>query len=113
MTNCSPKRAALVAWAEEHEVTLVFFDGFDDAIVGVTYRHGMEPVVLYDRARCIGILTERDGMDPDEAEDFFGVNTEGTWVGAETPAFLIRVPEEEEEATHHGEGLEGGAPHAP
>ena len=46
-------------------------DGFDQAIIGVGYRPGSDPIVIYDRHKCISILMERDGMSPDEADEFF------------------------------------------
>jgi hypothetical protein len=34
------------------------------------------------------VLVERDGMERDEAEEFFDVNIEGAYVGPETPMFI-------------------------
>jgi len=62
-------------------------DGFDDAIIGTVERFGMNPIVLYDKVRCIDILMERDGMTEEEAIDFFYYNVLGSWVGDYTPAF--------------------------
>lgn len=55
-------------------------DGFEDALVGVAERFGMEPVALYDRAKCIDILVRRDGMTPEDAEEHFGYNVIGTGI---------------------------------
>jgi hypothetical protein len=83
-------RAEINAIAKEREFTVLFADGFDDAIVGLVMRFGFEsPIVLYDRKKCIEILTVRDGMDEEGAEEFFQFNVEGAWVGAETPCFLV------------------------
>lgn len=62
-------------------------DGFEDAIVGYIERFNSGPLILHNRERCIEILMERDGMSRTEAEDFFGYNTMGAWVGDGTPAF--------------------------
>jgi hypothetical protein len=59
---------------------------FDEAILGVAERFGMEPVVCYDRTRCIDILA-RD-MDREDAEEFFEFNTIGAWMGDLTPVFV-------------------------
>jgi hypothetical protein len=67
-------------------------DGFDEAIVGVAERCGMPPVVVYDARRCIEILVARDGMSPEEADEFFRFNTLGAYVGPHTPLFLWRRP---------------------
>jgi hypothetical protein len=48
---------------------LLFADGFDDAIIGVAERIGMEPVVAYDTNKIIEILS-RD-MTEDEAVEYF------------------------------------------
>lgn len=83
-------RAEIDAYAKEMEFTVLFADGFDDAIVGLVTRFGMEtPVVLYDRKKMIEILTKRDGMTEDGADEYITFNVEGAWMGAETPAFLL------------------------
>jgi hypothetical protein len=76
-------------WLSEAHPEVILFDGFDDAILGVVDRFGQEPVVLYDRARCIEVLQERDGMEYDEAEEFFEFNVAGCYAGETTPAFAI------------------------
>lgn len=72
---------------------LLFADGFDDAIIGVATRCGQPTVVVYDRAKCIDILTKQ-GLTLKEtledAEEYFAFNTEGAWMGPRTPAFLVR-----------------------
>jgi hypothetical protein len=57
-----------------------------DAVIGMVERFGMQPVVLLDREKCIEILMQ-DGMDRDDAEEFFSVNTIGSWMGEGTPCF--------------------------
>lgn len=59
---------------------------FDEAILGVAERFGMDPVVCYDRTRVIDILA-RD-MPREEAEEYFEFNTIGAWMGDATPIFL-------------------------
>jgi len=68
---------------------LLFADGFDEAILGVGTRCGKPTIVIYDRAKCIEILVAQ-GMDFDEAEEFFSFNTEGSWVGDRTPIYLSK-----------------------
>ena len=86
----------VLAVMEENDV--LFFDGLDDAIVGLGMQQYKGPVVVYDRTKCIEILTNRDGMTPEEAEEFFSFNTEGAWVGEKTP-FIIQTVEELEDMT--------------
>lgn len=72
--------------AEPLELTVA--RGFDDAIIGVGYRCGQPPVVVYAVERVIEILMTRDGMSNDEAIEFFEFNIEGAWMGNTTPLFM-------------------------
>lgn len=65
---------------------LLFADGFDDAILGVAERIGMEPVVAYSTPKIIEILA-RD-MTEDEAVEYFEFNILGAYVGERTPVFI-------------------------
>lgn len=76
----------------DFEEELVFADGFDDAILGLTYQNGRS-LVLYDRDRCIRILVDRDDMSFEEAAEFFDCNVQGSYVGPKTPLF-VTVPED-------------------
>ena len=67
-------------------------DGFEDAFIGIVSGVQQEPVACYDRARCIAILSARDGMTEEDAEEFFAFNVEGAWVGDRTPVFLTVFP---------------------
>jgi len=82
-------RQWLDAYADEHELRLLTANGFDEAILGIVYRKGMEPITLYDRGKCIRILMTRDGMDREGAEEFFSFNVDDSWVGEATPAYAI------------------------
>jgi len=62
-------------------------DGFEDALVGFGYQFNY-PVAVYNRDKCIDILMNRDGMDDEEAIEFFDFNVAGAWVGESTPIFL-------------------------
>jgi hypothetical protein len=86
-----PQRQWLDAYADEHELRLLTADGFDEAILGVVYRKGMETVTLYDRGKCIRILMTRDGMSEEEADEFFAFNVEDAWVGEATPAWAMLI----------------------
>lgn len=67
----------------------LFSDGFDDAIIGVARGFGEAPVVAYDRAKCIEILMQ--DMPHEEAEEYFGFNVIGAYVGESTPIYIERV----------------------
>lgn len=69
---------------EDESVLLA--DGFENAFIGIGQQFG-KPISVYDRGKCIRILEEQ-GMSPEEAEEYFSFNTEGAWVGEQTPIFL-------------------------
>jgi hypothetical protein len=65
---------------------LLFADGFDDAIIGIAERIGMEPVVAYDINKIIEILA-RD-MPKEDAVEYFEFNILGAYMGERTPVFI-------------------------
>lgn len=69
------------------EGEMMFMDGYDDCIVGVVERYGMEPIVCYDKQKVFDKLVE-GGMSEEDAEEWFYVNQIGAWVGPQTPCFL-------------------------
>lgn len=76
------------------ETQTLLADGFEDAFVGMAQQFN-KYFAIYDRAKCIQILIERDGMTHEDAEEFFEFNTQGAWVGETTPAFLTQMKLEE------------------
>jgi hypothetical protein len=82
--------------AEQFGDELLFLDPretFDQCLVGVVSRCGMDPVAVYDEAKVINALVD-SGMTPDEAIEHYEFNIAGSYVGEMTPMFLC-VPEEE------------------
>jgi len=76
----------------------LIMDGFDDCILGILERFSIDkPIVVYDREKVIAKLIDKDGMTHEEALEFYYFNQVGAWVGETTPAFLIKLPEEESE----------------
>lgn len=71
--------------AEEYP-DLMRMDGFDDAILGVVERIGLQ-TVCYDLKKVIAILMKQ-GMDEQDAWDWYQFNMLGAWVGEATPVFL-------------------------
>ena len=59
----------------------------DAALVGLVTASRSAQVTCYDRDQVIDILM-RDGMDRDEAEEFFSFNIEGAYMGEATPVYL-------------------------
>lgn len=69
---------------------MVFADGYEKALLGVVWREEIA-IAVYDRQGVIAILCQRDGMTQEDAEEFFDYNIQGSWLGAATPIYLIRV----------------------
>ena len=65
-------------------------DGFDEAVIGIAHRIGLE-VICYDLHKVIEILMTRDGMDEEEAWEYYQFNIAGSWVGESTPVFIERM----------------------
>jgi len=78
------------------DADLLKMDGFDDCIVGICERFGMDSVLAYDREKVLATLVSRDGMTEEEAEEFFEYNQIGAWMGDKTPVFvtLFKQPKE-------------------
>lgn len=69
-------------------------DGFEDAYLGFAAQACHPPLAVYDYAKCVDILVERDNMSHEEAIEFIEFNVVCAYVGAGTPIFLYRaVPE--------------------
>lgn len=68
---------------------LLAMDGYDDCVVGVMERFGMEPILLYDKAKVIDKLIAERCDDKQSALDYYEFNQLGAWHGDKTPGFLI------------------------
>jgi len=68
---------------------LLFVDPayFDEAILGVASRINTT-AVCYSEAKIIEILMREDGMEPDEAWEYYMFNIRGSWLGEYTPVYL-------------------------
>jgi hypothetical protein len=69
----------IVEYFQDEEILKA--DGFDDAVIGIdtgTMR------LIYSVTRCVEILIV-DGMDMNEAIEYFDFNVRGSYVGEKTP----------------------------
>ena len=73
---------------ESYDSEMLIADCFDDAIIGVSERFGRSPIDAYDKDKCIQVLMDRDGMDYEDAIEFFNFNVTGAWGGEGTPEFI-------------------------
>lgn len=69
-------------------------DGFDEAIIGITFGYG-DQVVVYDWDLCIEIL--RRDMSHEDALEHMSYNVTGAYVGERTPQFVRFMDSIEEE----------------
>jgi hypothetical protein len=65
----------------------MFADDFDLAIVGVGRTFGGLLCAVYDVDKIIEILM-KDGMDCEDALEYFDYNVAGAYVGEQTPIFM-------------------------
>ena len=84
-------------WVADYNEEALLADGFDSAVLGMCERFGNDPVVAYDREKCVEILMDEfaQNIDEDEDEDlytmaveYFDYNVAGAYVGENTPVFL-------------------------
>lgn len=73
----------IMEWFPEQEIVLA--DGFDKAIIGVSNN---DMRVIYSKSLCIDILMSQ-GMDEDEALEYFEYNVSGAYVGERTPIWCL------------------------
>lgn len=78
-------RSTIEEFCNEADESAIFFEGFDDAIVGSGYKfHSFS--VVYSKRKIIEILCK--DMDYDEALEYFDFNISGGYLGENTP-FII------------------------
>ena len=68
------------------DVGLLFADGFDEAIVGVSLGHTYR--VVYDARLMVAKLIREDGMDYANAWEYLDFNTFQAYVGERTPIYV-------------------------
>lgn len=64
---------------------MLIADGLGEALIGITTKG----LAVYDSYKVIAILMARDGMDEEEAIEFFEYNIDGSYVGEQTPIFIF------------------------
>ena len=102
-------RKAIDEFCEDNypdEEILVFGDKsgscYDKGFVGIGRRINQVPVAVYDREICINALAEEFAEDTDiyeddedadpytDAAEYWDFNTEGSWVGEQTPIIIAK-----------------------
>ena len=72
------------AMGEDEKILLA--DGLENAFMGIG-RQFTHPVAIYSYRKTIKILMKQ-GMDREEAIEYFDYNIAGAFVGDQTPVFL-------------------------
>lgn len=84
-------RSQIVDFCERGGIEVLFLPSeFDVAIVGLSVKFN-EYSVLYDSVKCIECLMLLDSMTHDEAIEYFEFNIAGSYVGSNTPTFLVDI----------------------
>ena len=71
---------------ERYGEQLLFADGFDEAILGVTI--GFTNRVVYDAQKMADILVKDEDTDYPEAWEYLDFNTFQAYVGEQTPIYV-------------------------
>ena len=79
-------------YLEDRNVTVLTADGFDEAFLGISCDQ--PPRAIYDYDKMIEIL-QRD-MSYEDAVEYFDYNIGGSYVGPQTPLYIVRPDREEE-----------------
>lgn len=79
----------ILEWYEnwEEDSNFLIADGFDDAIIGVD-ETSMR--LIYSVSKCLDILIDQ-GMDADDAQEFFDFNVSGAYMGEKTPIWCYNI----------------------
>jgi hypothetical protein len=72
----------------------IVYNDIQNALIGYLERFGTPPIAIYDHKKTLECLMA-NGMTAEEAEEWYGYNTLGTWVGEYTPGFLHKFESEE------------------
>lgn len=62
-------------------------DSFDTALIGTAHRVGQGLLLVYSVDGILDVL-ERQGMSPEEAQEWFDYNIEGAYLGPGTPIYV-------------------------
>jgi len=66
---------------------------FDNAVVSITSNQEGQVVAVYDEIKIIDILVGQ-GMNVDEAKEYYCFNIEGAYMGKNTPVYKKAAPPE-------------------
>lgn len=85
----SERRAATEEALQELNPEAIWYDGLEDAIIGIGCQYTGNPVVVYDEGRIIFTLIHYQEMEYEEAWEYYSFNIQGMWVGENTPIIMV------------------------
>lgn len=86
------KRQQIIDFCEQCEIEILLLpEEFDSALVGLSVKFN-EYSAVYDSMKCIECLKDNDGMDEESAIEYFDFNILGSYLGPNTPTFLVDIP---------------------
>jgi hypothetical protein len=71
---------------KEREESVMFADGLEEAFIGIGYQN-YSPVAIYSKSKAIQCFI-KEGMNEEQAYEYFDYNVAGAYVGEATPIFL-------------------------
>ena len=72
-------------------------DGFDAALLGFGRRFD-KVVAIYSYKKCVEVLVKISGLSEEEAEEYMEYNVVGSYVGDQTPIFMIEAEIDDRES---------------
>ena len=93
----------LDSYLQASEESVMLYDNYEDAFVGLGYQQYKGPIAIYDAKKCVEILTDEFMLDPDcESRDvaeemaieYFDYNSVGARHGEGTPIFIATTKED-------------------
>ena len=91
MINNMKKTEFIDSFADRHDdEEILRIDGFDEACIGWTnsWSGNERPMrLVYDESKMIEILMEQ-GMDAEEALEYYDFNIAGAYLGSNTPVII-------------------------
>ena len=72
---------------------IVVFPDLEDALIGTAHDSGFGYAAIYSTAKIIRILMDRDGMEYQEALDWFYTNTVAWYAETGNPMFMDDLDE--------------------
>lgn len=85
------KSQQIIDFCEQGEIEILLLpEEFDSALVGLSVKFN-EYSVVYDRRKCIECLKDHDGMDEESVIEYFEFNIIGSYLGPNTPTFLVDI----------------------